>query len=74
MEHVISLVEMIRSCCHVCFPKVMVGTLTLILVLFLGIEYIGYRFSWILRDGGDANFSWIREVFVGTIDGFRRRI
>ena len=34
---------------------------------------IGYRFSWILRDGDDADFSWIREVFVGMVDGFNRK-
>ena len=34
---------------------------------------IGYRCSWILRDGGDADFSWIREVFVGMVDGFIRK-
>lgn len=34
---------------------------------------IGYMCSWILRDGGDANFSWIREVFVGMVDGFSRK-
>ena len=34
---------------------------------------IGYRCSWILKDGGDADFSWIREVFVGTVDGFSRK-
>ena len=34
---------------------------------------IGYRCSWILRDGGDVDFSWIREVFVGTVDGFSRK-
>ena len=34
---------------------------------------IGYRCSWILRDGGDANFSWIRDVFVGIVDGCRRK-
>ena len=34
---------------------------------------IGYRCSWILRDGGDADFSWIRELFVRTIDGFNRK-
>ena len=33
---------------------------------------IGYRCSWILRDGGDANFSSIREVFIGMVDGFSR--
>ena len=33
---------------------------------------IGYRTSWILRDSGDADFSWIREVFVGMVDGFSR--
>ena len=35
--------------------------------------FICYRFSWILRDGGDADFSWIRELFVGIVDGFRRK-
>ena len=39
MEHVVSF-EMVRSCCHVYVPEAMVGTLTLILVKFLGIEYI----------------------------------
>ena len=34
---------------------------------------IGYRCSWILRDGGDFDFSWIREVFFGMVDGFSRR-
>ena len=34
---------------------------------------IGYRFSWILRDDGDADFSWIREVFVGIVDGLSRK-
>ena len=34
---------------------------------------IGYRCSWILRDDGDADFSWIREVFISTIDGFRSK-
>ena len=34
---------------------------------------IGYRCSWILRDGGDDNFSWIREVFIGIVDGFNRK-
>ena len=34
---------------------------------------IGYRCSWILRDNGDVDFSWIREVFVGTVDGFSRK-
>ena len=43
MEHVISLVEMVRSCCHVYIPEAMVGTLTLILVYFLGIEYIDHK-------------------------------
>ena len=33
---------------------------------------IGYKCSWILRDGGDVDFSWIREVFVGTVDGFSK--
>ena len=32
LEHVISLVEMVRSCCHVYVPEAMVGTLTFILV------------------------------------------
>ena len=35
---------------------------------------IGYRCSWILRDGGDVDFSWIRDIFVGTVDGFNRKI
>ena len=39
MEHVISLVEMVRSC-YVYVPEAMVGTLTLILFWFLRIEYI----------------------------------
>ena len=43
MEHVISLVEIFRSDCHVYVPKAMVGTLTLILVWFLGIEYIDHK-------------------------------
>jgi hypothetical protein len=34
---------------------------------------ISYRCSWILRDGGDPNFSWIREVFFGMVDGFSRK-
>ena len=34
---------------------------------------IGYRFSWILRDGVDADFSYIREVFFRTDDGFSRK-
>ena len=34
---------------------------------------IGYKCSWILRDGGDVDFSWIREVFAGTVDGFSRK-
>ena len=25
------------------------------------------------RDGGDVDFSWIRDVFVGIIDGFSRK-
>ena len=33
---------------------------------------ISYRCSWILRDGGDADFYWIRELFVGMVDGFSR--
>ena len=47
----------------------------MILLCFFWILHglIGYRSSWILRDGGDANFSWIREVFVGTVDGFCRK-
>ena len=32
-----------------------------------------YRFSWILRDGGDVDFSWIRDVLVGTIVSFSRK-
>ena len=43
MDHVISLVEMVKSCCHIYVPEVMVGTLTLILFYFLGIEYIGHK-------------------------------
>ena len=43
MEHVISLFEMVRSCCHVYVPEAMVGTLTLILVQFLGIEYTDHK-------------------------------
>ena len=27
----------------------------------------------VLQDGGDANFSCIREVFVGILDGFSRK-
>ena len=42
MEHVVSF-EMVRSCCHVYVPQVMVGTLTMILVQFLGIEYIDHK-------------------------------
>ena len=34
---------------------------------------IGYSDPWILRDGGDTDFSWIREVFVGTINGFNKK-
>ena len=34
---------------------------------------IGYRCSWTLTDGGDADFSWIREVFVGMVASFRRK-
>ena len=34
---------------------------------------IGYRCSWILRDNGDADFSWIRDVFVGKIFGFNKK-
>ena len=34
---------------------------------------IDYRWSWILRDGGDADFSWIRELFVGVVDGFNMK-
>ena len=34
---------------------------------------MGYRCSWILRDGGDADFSEIREVFIGMVDGFSRK-
>ena len=34
---------------------------------------IGYRCAWILRDVGDADFSWIREVFFGIFDGFRKK-
>ena len=34
---------------------------------------IGYRCLWILRDDGDVVFSWIREVFVGMVDGFSRK-
>ena len=26
-----------------------------------------------LRDGGDVDFSWIREEFVGTVYGFSRK-
>ena len=33
---------------------------------------IGYRCSWILRDGGDVDFSWIREV-LGQLFGFSRK-
>ena len=32
-----------------------------------------YRFSWILRDICDIDFSWIREVFVGIVDGFSNK-
>ena len=35
---------------------------------------IGYMCSWILRDGDDAHFSWIRDVFVGMVDGFNRKV
>ena len=34
---------------------------------------ISYRCSWILRDGGDVDLSWVREVFVGPFDGFSRK-
>ena len=34
--------------------------------------FIGYRCSWIVRDGGDDDFSWIREVIVGTVDSFSK--
>ena len=34
---------------------------------------IGYRCSWILRDNDDVDFSYIREAFVGTVDGFSRK-
>ena len=34
---------------------------------------IGYRCSWILRDGGDADFSCIREVIFGIVDGFNKK-
>ena len=34
---------------------------------------IGYRCSWILRDSGDANFSWIIEEFFGIVDGFSKK-
>ena len=34
---------------------------------------IGYRCSCILRDVGDVDFSWIREVFVEMVDGFSRK-
>ena len=43
MEHVISLVEMVISCCHVYVLEAMVGTLTLILVESLSIEYIDHK-------------------------------
>jgi len=33
---------------------------------------IGYRCLWILRDSRDVDFSWIREVFGGTINGFSK--
>ena len=36
-------------------------------------ELIGYRCSCILRDGGDVDFSWIREVFIGIVDGFSKK-
>lgn len=35
--------------------------------------FIDYRFSQILRDGGYVDFSWIREVFFGIVDGFSRK-
>lgn len=45
-----------------------------IAMLHLELAWIDwYRFSWILRDCGDADFSWIRELFVGIIDGFSRK-
>ena len=34
---------------------------------------IGYKYSRIIRDSGDANLFWVREVFVGTVDGFSRK-
>ena len=34
---------------------------------------IAYRCSWILRDGGEVDFSWIREEFVGIVDGFSKK-
>ena len=34
---------------------------------------IGYRCSWILRDGGDADFSWIRDVFIWIVVGFNKK-
>ena len=43
MDHVISLIEMVRSCCHVYVLEAMVGTLTLVLVWFLSIEYIDHK-------------------------------
>ena len=33
---------------------------------------MGYRCSWIPKDGGDVDFSWIRKVFVGIVDDFNR--
>ena len=29
--------------------------------------------AWKLRDGGDVDFSWIREVFVGMVDSFSKK-
>ena len=35
---------------------------------------IHYKCSWILRDSGDVDFSWIREVFIGIVDGFSKKM
>ena len=34
---------------------------------------ISYRYSWILKDNGDVDFSWIRDVFVGIVVAFSRK-
>ena len=61
MEHVISLVEIVRSCCHVYVLKAMVGTLTLILVYILCIEYIDHfmYISWYLYVTFGVGMDWL---------------